>query len=306
MTSFKLFLEELRAPFFTATVIPVILGTAIAWQRLNAFNLFYFILTLFGVVCLHAGTNVINDYFDHKSGNDFANTEFIRPFTGGSRLIQNKLLSENQVLFEALILFAIGGSIGIYLSFLKGPMILLFGIIGVFSGFFYSAPPFRFSGSGIGELLVAFNFGVLVVLGSYFVQTGQLALEPVLSALPISFLVAAILYINEFPDYTADKKVGKNNLVVRLGKEKAMFGYILLMLLPFIFTIFFSISKLISPFNFLIFLAFPQAVKTIKAAKLNYNKGHLLIAANAGTVICHLQIGVLGFIGYIIQKFIFG
>jgi len=83
-----LWIVKLRAPFFTADLVPVCLGTAIAWARTGAFNVWYFLLTLVGVVCINAGTNMTNDYFDHTWGSDEVNTEFANPFTGGSRLIQ--------------------------------------------------------------------------------------------------------------------------------------------------------------------------------------------------------------------------
>lgn len=304
MNKLKIWFEGLRVPFFTATVIPVILGTLIAWKQFDVFNLSYFVLTLFGILFLHAGTNMVNDYFDHKSGNDEINKEFVRPFTGGSRVIQKGLLKPNQVLTVALLFFFIGSLVGLYLAWLIGIEILFLGLIGVFSAFFYSAPPFRFSDRGLGEFFVGINFGVLVVLGSYFVQAKSFALEPILAAFPISLLIAAVLYINEFPDYTADKAVGKDNLVVRLGKEKAVNGYVFLMGLVFTSTAVFAGLKLISPFTLLIFLMLPLALKSIKIVKLYYNQTLNLVSANRNTIIIHLCGGLLLSLGYLIDKLI--
>ena len=111
------------------------LGAAIAWRREGAFDLFLFLLALAGGVLLHAGANVANDYFDHKSGNDEANVDFVRPFTGGSRMIQTGRMSPAEVLAEALICYALAVTIGIYLSYKVSWIILLLGLIGVFSGF---------------------------------------------------------------------------------------------------------------------------------------------------------------------------
>jgi 1,4-dihydroxy-2-naphthoate octaprenyltransferase len=294
-------IEELRAPFFTASIVPVLLGTAIAWAKGNVFGWGYFLLTLLGIVCLHAGTNIINDYFDHKSGNDEQNVEFVRPFSGGSRLIQKGLLAPFEVLAEALIFFAVGSAIGLYLVYARGPVVLLLGVIGVLSGFFYSAPPFRLAGSGIGEVVVGVNFGILVTLGAYFVQTGQLALEPVLAALPVSLLISAVLYINEFPDFTADKAVGKNNLVVRLGKKTAVFGYIGLMGAGFLSVAVLAGLRLISPFTLLIFLVLPLAVKAGWVALDNYDRTPKLVPANAFTILNHLLGGLLLVLGYFLH-----
>ena len=134
----KSYIMELRAPFFGASIVPIILGSVIAWSRFGDFNWFYFFLTLIAGVLFNAGTNVANDYFDHRSGNDAVNTEFVRPFTGGSRLIQEKLLAPREVLIFSLMLFALGSLIGVYLLFQVGIGILLLGIIGFLSGFFYS------------------------------------------------------------------------------------------------------------------------------------------------------------------------
>ena len=299
-------ITEMRVPFLTATVIPVVLGALVAWTSANVFHWGYFLLTLLGITCLHLGTNIINDYFDHRSGNDEINTEYVRPFSGGSRMIQKGLLKPGQVLAAALLFFGLGSLIGLYLTLLRGNVILLLGVIGVFSGFFYSAPPFRLVNRGIGELVVGLNFGILVTLGSYYVQTQQLALEPVLAALPVSLLIAGVLYINEFPDYAADKKVGKDTLVVRLGKERAVNGYVIIMSLVFLSVITLAALRLISPFSLLIFLVLPRVVRAIRVARLNFAQTLYLIPANADTILSHLYGGGLISLGYVLHKFILG
>lgn len=132
----KTWIIESRYPFLTVTLLPVLLGTAVALFRTNAISIFHFILTLLGALFLHLGTNIINDYFDYKSGNDEINQEFIRPFSGGSRMIQMGLLTPLEVLMGAILFFVLGSGIGIYLTFQCGLPILYLGLIGVISGFF--------------------------------------------------------------------------------------------------------------------------------------------------------------------------
>ena len=213
----KLWLLELRAPFLTASVVPVVLGAVIGWQRVGAFHWGYFLLTLVAAMSIHAGTNIANDYFDHLSGNDPVNVEFVSPFTGGSRLIQEGLLSPREVLMESLFFFALGSAIGLYLTWARGPIVLVLGLIGLFSGFFYTAPPIYLAKWGIGEFFVGLNCGFLITLGSYYVQTRSLTWEPIVAAIPVACLIAAVLWINEFQDVPADHAVGKDTLVVRLG-----------------------------------------------------------------------------------------
>lgn len=294
---------ELRSSFLTATIVSIILGTSIAWMRNGVFSLGYFLLALIAGVFLHAGTNVINDYFDYKSGNDEVNRDFVRPFSGGSRMIQLGLLTPLEVLSGALLFYALGVSIGLYLTWTLGPIVLLLGLIGVFSGFFYTAPPFNWASKGVGEALVGINFGLLMTLGSYYVQTGMLAVEPLTASLPVSLLIAAVLYINEFPDYSADKAVGKDTLVVRLGRGRAVYGYIVMMLGAY-GSLALGVLSGIMPVSTLIgFVTLPLAVSAIKYALKHHSSSFELVPANVFTIVCHLFTSLLLSLGYLIEGF---
>ncbi|MFQ6066842.1 MAG: prenyltransferase, partial [bacterium] len=214
MNDLKIWLRAVRAQFFTASVVPVILGTSVALHSSGQFNLFLFCLTLAGIIFAHAGTNLANDYYDHRSGNDFVNKS-PTPFSGGSRVIQNGLISAKKILVAALVFFALATSIGLYLNHVcRGNLILILAFLGGFLGFFYTADPLKIGYRGIGELAVSFGFGPPLVLGSYYVQTQNLSWEPVWSSIPIGLLIGLVLYLNEFPDYEPDKTVGKKTLVV--------------------------------------------------------------------------------------------
>jgi 1,4-dihydroxy-2-naphthoate octaprenyltransferase len=297
----KVWVGEMRVPFLTASVVPVILGTAIAWASFGAFDTFLFMLALLAGIFVHLGTNIANDYFDHKSGADEANKEYVRPFTGGSRTIQQGLLTPKEVLSGALLFFALAAIIGIYLFFVVGWIILVIGLIGIFSGFFYTAPPFNLASRGIGELFVGLNFGILMSLGAFFVQTGVLAWEPVLAAMPVALLITAVLYINQFQDSAGDAAVGKRHLVVRMGRKRSVLGYILLMAFTYLSVIIFAAVGLISPFTLLILIALPLPILAIFYARKYYDKRYELAPANALTVLSHLLIGILLVVGYIFE-----
>ncbi|MBU4342437.1 MAG: prenyltransferase [Candidatus Omnitrophica bacterium] len=135
----KIWLKAIRAPFFTATIIPVTLGSVIAWHDTNDFMWLRFWLTMLGVLFVHTGTNLANDYFDHVSGCDEANST-PTPFSGGSRVIQNGLIAPRKILYVSLVSFIIGSAIGLYLNHLcKGNIILVLGMIGVSLGFFIAS-----------------------------------------------------------------------------------------------------------------------------------------------------------------------
>jgi 1,4-dihydroxy-2-naphthoate octaprenyltransferase len=208
------------------------------------------------------------------------------------------------VLVEAIIFFFLGSLIGLYLVLSRGMPVLYFGVVGIISAYFYSAPPLSLNDRGIGELLIGLNFGVLMTLGAYFVQAGNLAWEPVIASIPVALLISAVLYINEFPDYKADKLVGKNHLVVRLGKKRAAIGYLLMISLVYIAIIAGVIFKSVSPFVLLGALTLPLAIKAIKIILLNYENTPHLVPANASTILIHLLTGILIGIGYILDKLV--
>ncbi|NHJ15064.1 MAG: 1,4-dihydroxy-2-naphthoate octaprenyltransferase [Candidatus Thorarchaeota archaeon] len=303
MSKQKAWLAEMRLPFLTGSIIPVVLGAAIAWGRYQAFTLDLFLLTLVAGVCLHLGANISNDYFDHTeddSGTDDVNIEFIRPFSGGSRMIQSGYLSPREVLTGALVFFAIAGLIGLYLAFIRGIIILILGIIGACSGFFYTAPPFRLVKRGIGEVFIGLNFGILMVLGAFYVQVPIIELEPIIASLPIALLITAILYINQFPDYIADKTADKRTLVVRLGRRKASRGYAVLMLGVYLALFLGGVFDIIAWQSYIGLSSFPLAIVGIIFAFRFYDEPTKMVPANIATIQTHLLTGVFMIFGYIL------
>ena len=301
----KSFATELRASFLTATIVSIILGASIAWSRNGVFDLRFFLLSLVAGSLLHLGTNVANDYFDHKSGGDAINKEYVRPFTGGSRIIQLGLLKPREVLLEASILYIAGTSIGIYLAFYRGLFVLVLGLIGLFSGIFYASPPFKLANRGVGEIFVGVNFGALMTLGAYYVQTQTLNVEPLMASIPVSLLIFAVVYINEFQDYNADKAIGKKTLVVRFGRKKAAQGYAILMGGVYISILIGVLSRIIPSTTLIGLVTIPIAIKAATYA-LRYHFTPLkLIPANASTILCHFLTSLLLSVGYLIAFVVF-
>lgn len=298
----KTWLAEVRAPFFTATIVPILLGATIAWARTGTFHLGLFLLTMLGGLLLHAGTNVANDYFDHRSGTDDVNVEFVRPFTGGSRMIQSGLLTPREVISGALAAFALACIVGVYLAYVRGPLIILLGLFGIFSGFFYTAPPLNLVSKGIGEFFIGLNFGVLMTLGSFFVQTGRLSWEPVVAAIPVGLLIAGVLYINEFQDAPADGSVGKDHLVVRLGRKKGALGYLVLLVTTYAVIVLAVLLRITSPFTLIALATLPVAIRAIGVARAHYDEYLKLVPANAATVFIHLLTGLLLSAGYLLDR----
>ena len=302
--SIKTLIKATRAQFFTATLIPIVLGSVIAWNQSGTFNWLYFILALVGGIFIHAGLDLANDYYDHTSGNDEINL-FPTAFSGGSRMIQDKILTPKQVLSGSIVCFLIGITIGLYLNYvLPGNTILVIGIIGVFMAFFYTADPLRIGYTGFGELTVGLGFGPVMVLGAYYVQTRHLAWLPFLASVPVGILITLVLYINEFPDYDADKEVNKRTWVVLLGKKRAVKIYLWLLSFVYLWVIFGVFSKIFPLSSLVIFMTLPLYFKAINVARTNYDKINELLPANAATIGLHLIIGLLLSGSYILDKLI--
>jgi len=299
----KVIFASLRAPFFTGTVVPVILGSILAWHHGFPFEWGLFWLTLLGAVALHAGANTINDYFDHLSGNDPVNREFVRPFSGGSRLIQNGELTARGMLKISLVCYLLGIAIGLVLTYLRGMAVFWIGLTGVACGVFYVAPGIHLVRRGLGELAIALAFGVCCVTGAYYVQAQRFGLEVFWASLPVALLITAVLWINEFPDFNADREVGKNHWVVRLGRKRAAWGYGLIMLTTYLLIL--GLSVFFNKVWLLLgLLTAPVAFASVRNALKNYDNIPALVPSNAGTIITHLLTGLLLATGYLLQTII--
>lgn len=226
-----------RPAFLSVTLVACLIGLAAAAGSGVTLDPLTAALTVLLALCAHAGGNVINDYHDARSGADAANTTRLYPFTGGSRFIQNGLLSEAQTarLGYGLLLAVVPA--GLWLSWQAGPGLIGIGLAGLLLGWAYSALPLKLMSRGLGELAIVASWA-LVVVGADYVQRGSFSTLPLLAGLPYALLVAAILYINQFPDHDSDAASGKRTLVVILGRDTAKWGYLMLTLIAYIALVF--------------------------------------------------------------------
>ena len=288
----------MRLPFLSATFVPIFAGAAVTSMLGQDVSWGWLLLTLLAGSLLHIGTNTSNDYFDHISGTDARNYNYSnKGLNGGSRSIQMGLISPKGILTVAIIAFTLSAVAGIPLIIKSGLSILWLGLIGFFSGLFYTAPPFKFSSrKGMGELLIGLNFGPLMVAGSALVQTGQLLPQAFLAGIPIGFLIAAVVYMNEFPDYDSDKATGKNTLIVVFGPEKARAGYVALVASAFASIVILAFNGTVPMLSLIALLAVYFGFTATRTLYKYYNN-RLLQPANWGTIIMHSVTGVLFCIG---------
>jgi 1,4-dihydroxy-2-naphthoate polyprenyltransferase len=299
---FILFLAS-RPKFLVASAAPVFVGSALGYATAGTFSPYLFILAILAIMALHAGANMANDYFDHTSRNDWLNQN-PTPFSGGSRFIQQGILSPKTILLLALLALTAGAAIGIIIVLLtRSIFILILGLIGLLGGFFYTAPPVRLGYRSVGEPVIAMLFGLLPVYGSYYLQTKTIDIIPLLPAVIVGILIFLVILINEFPDVAADAAVNKRTLVVRFGIPASVRIYRIALIASYLVA---ALATLIyRPFVFaglFYLLTLPIAVVAIKAA----NKEDLLkpgrYRASQLTVFLH----ILGSLALTVGFTIFG
>lgn len=224
---FMRFFVATRPAFLSVTFVGCLLGLASAAASGIALDPLKATITLLFALLAHAGANVVNDYYDAKSGCDAANDERVFPFTGGSRVIQNGVLSLREAGILGYGLLAIVIPAGLWLTAVSDAGLIAIGVLGLLTGWAYSAPPFKLQANGLGEFGITLAW-LLIVVGSDFVQRHAFSFMPVAAGLGFALLVANVLYINQFPDIKADSAAGKRTVVVRLGPALARWGYVLI------------------------------------------------------------------------------
>ena len=193
-----------------------------AAYREGAYSWIWLVVTGLSLFCFEVAKNAAGEVVDFYSGTDLAVREEDRtPFSGGKRVLVDGLLTRTQTWAVAAVFGFVGSLIGTAIAVFREPRVIWFGIAGAALAWSYHGLPLKLCYRGFGELAVGLSYGPVIVLGAYVVQTGRISGDVIWLSVPLGILIAAFLWINEFPDQDADKASGKNNLVVRLGKRNA-------------------------------------------------------------------------------------
>ncbi len=220
-SKFSAWYQAARPRTLTATYAPLGLAAVIAIQD-GVFDLVRFVLSLIAALLLQIAANLINEYFDFKRGADELKT------AGQGMIIKNAVLSPRDVLIGAIATVVVAVIIGLYLLTQTGALLFWIGLGGVLIVITYTAGPFPLAYNGLGEIAVFLFMGPLMVLGAYYVMAREFSGLPVIAALPLGFMVAAIMHANNVRDLEADRAVKKNTLAVRLGRPGARIEYVIL------------------------------------------------------------------------------
>ena len=214
-------------------ILPFLLGAVIAWSQGNPIDWLILLLSSIAVLCIMLMTFLVNEYYDYDT--DVANKDF-HLLSGGSRILPMGLIHRRRALIAAYVFLAAAGGIGLllYFYFRTGPLTIPLGAIAIFIGYGYTAKPLQLSYRGLGEIGIWFSCGWLATITGYYLQTGRLDAVATLASLPGAISVFLVILMNEIPDIRSDKLSGKNNLAVRLGREKAGILYAALLVLCYI------------------------------------------------------------------------
>jgi 1,4-dihydroxy-2-naphthoate polyprenyltransferase len=288
--------DAIRPWSYTAAIVPVLLGAAVAAHEVTI-NWLLLVLALVGSIAIQGGTNLMNDYYDYKKGTD---TPAVKG-TGGA-LLRGDMTPE-QIFRAGIIAFALGSVIGLYLVYTTGPFIFWLGLCSVAVGYFYTAGPFALAYVGLGELAVFIFMGPVMVLGSYYLQQPVIALPVIWAALPVSFVVAAILHANNLRDIDTDIINHKRTLATMLGRSGARIEFYVLVGGAFV-SVLVLIALGLAPWPTLISFAMaPLAWRLMRTAatEVTAEKLHPVLR---GSAVLHMRFGMLYVIGWVIALWV--
>ena len=263
----KTWFLETRPQFLILTPMCVLVGVAAAAYDDFDLNPLHVILTLVGALLAHISVNVLNDYFDYRSGIDLATKR--TPFSGGSGILPAGLLKAQQVYLLGLASLIGVGAIGIYFTFKYGWEILPLGIAGMLVVYLYTThitknPLLCAIAPGLG-------FGPLMVVGTYFTQTGEYSVTAGLASLVPGFLVSNLLLLNQFPDVEADKVAARRHIPIAYGRRFSAKVYAVFMAATYV-SLALAVGFGVLPLTALIGLfTLPLAAKTVMGALKNYD-----------------------------------
>jgi len=287
-----------RFQFLPLTIILVSLGTAIASYE-GYFHFGHFLLAMFGSILVHMTVNVINDYHDYVDGIDL-NTQRT-PFSGGSGVLPLNLLKPRQAFWFGTICLLMAMVIGFYFVMVKGwalfPLLLLAG----FAAYFYNV---YLSKWFMGEIFAGVGFGPLLVLGSYYAQTGRYSWEALVASLAPGILTSNLLFLNEFPDWEADRKGGRRHFVISLGKKDASYLFVTLLTVSYLCIIVGVLTEMMPVLTLIGLGTIGFGWKAARGALKYYDNTEKLVPILGANVITILGTQALLAIGYVIAIFI--
>jgi 1,4-dihydroxy-2-naphthoate octaprenyltransferase len=296
MKAIRFLFLETRPHFLLLSVVLWGVGTGMAWHDGHLKPLFS-LLALAGLLLVHTSCNVLNDYFDYASGIDRETSR--TPFSGGSGFLATGAMKPQRVYILGIVCFGIASGIGIFFMTVRGWSLLPILVVGGASAYFYSTHIARWM---LGEFFAGLNLGVLAVLGTYFVQSGYYSWGALLGSLPSGILTYNLLLINEFPDVVPDRKGGRKNIVIFLGKRRASVLYLITSGLVYLCIVLGVVWRCMPPGTLLGLLTAPIAFKAVTGALSKYDaSGADFLPVMGSNVAVVLMTQALLALGYVVS-----
>src|SRR2546425_6181703 len=294
--SWKTWLKTARPFSLTATVSPVLVGTAVAAYD-GTFHLLGFLAALCASLFLQIGANYFNEYFDYRYGLDSPES------LGSSTVIFRHEMTATQVLAGGVGSFVLAAALGLVLIFTSGPAIILFGIAGMAIAYFYSAKPFKFATRGLGDILVYLAMGLLMTWGAYYVQIPHWSWRVFAASVPVGFLVTAILNMNNVRDYQEDLAVLKRTLPVRFGQVFGQRYHAFLLIGSYVAVSLFVLVRLLPIYSLAVWITFPLAFSNVRAVLTATDRRVFAIGIKRTSAL-HLQFGVMLALGIVVATIV--
>lgn len=275
MQHIKNWWQAIRFHFTFPTFLPVLLGTEYALLETEQCNILSFFAVLFATICHHIGLNLADDYYDYCHGTDLFKETGKNIYAGGSGVLLSGKIKPSIIKMVAIFCYCITAIIGLLLSYIHGYLVLALGIFGIFCSFYYTAPPLKFAYRGFGELAIWLNFGPILVLGSYYVQTHTVSIGAILLSILMGTSIFCLIIANEIPDQATDKAAAKNTLIVLFGKKFGILAIIFSIMLIFSILLTAIIIDIFPPILITSFLSIPIAYYGIKTLTNTMNTNNI-------------------------------
>jgi 1,4-dihydroxy-2-naphthoate octaprenyltransferase len=290
-----------RYHFVPASFLQAILGGVAAWAQTGLLNPWFFFLAVTGVTFNHIALNMTDDYFDYHAAVDRRNEQANNPYAGGSGTLTSGKIQHRHMRFVFTTFYALTILIGLYLCVVQTSWMLAFGVFGMASSYFYTAPPVRYGYRGFGAISQLINFSFTIGMGAYVLQAVSFSREALVVLLPLGLMMFAMIIINEIPDRQNDAAAGKNTLVVKYGSKNAVWLYVLAMTVAYSLMAFAPLFGFASYWIYPALLTLPWAVRSSIILKKNFREPPHLIPAHLLTIRIHHLTGILLIAAYLIQ-----
>jgi len=290
-----------RYHFVPSSFLPAILGGTVAWTQTGNIYRWFFFLVVLGVTLNHIALNMTDDYFDYRASVDQKNKKVMNPYAGGSGTLTSGEIKPSDMRFVFTSFYLLTMIIGLYLCVARTWWVLAFGLFGMASSYFYTAPPIRYGYRGFGEISQLVNFSLTIGLGAYVVQTVSFSWEAFWVLLPLGLMMFAMIVINEIPDRKDDAAAGKNNLVVLLGVKKSVWIYAAAMIAAYLVILFTPVFHLTSYWIYLALFTLPWSARASVILKRKISDASRLAPANLLTIRAHNLTGILLIVAYLIR-----